>query len=87
MPEPEAIEPDPTCVPNKQQVVEVGILDLLTNDQDQRPWATSDLIREFGDQLTVSDAISNLRRVGLIHCHGEVVFPSRAAVRFAEFKW
>lgn len=70
-----------------QETVETGILDLLTHDDDQRPWSLNDLIREYDDKLAVEDALDNLRRSGLIHRHADVVFPSRAAVRFAQLKW
>jgi hypothetical protein len=83
MPEPEASEPR---FP-QQEVVETGILDHLTESDDQRPWSVDDLIREFGSKLVVEDAIDNLQRVGLIHCHAGLVIPSRAALRFAELKW
>jgi hypothetical protein len=70
-----------------QETVETGILDLLTDAHDPRPWAVCDLIREYDDKLAVHDALDNLQRSGLIHRRADVVFPSRAAVRFAELKW
>jgi hypothetical protein len=85
MPEPEATTEQP-YIP-QQEVVETGILDLLTATDDQRPWSVDDLIREFTSKFIVDDALDNLQRVGLIHCRAGVVFASRAAVRFAELKW
>lgn len=77
----------PQKAESSQESVETGILDLLTHDDDQRPWSLEDLIREYDDKLAVEDAVDNLRRSGLIHRHAEVVFPSRAAVRFGQLKW
>lgn len=72
---------------SSQERVETGILDLLTGSDDHRPWSLEDLIREYDDKLAVEDAIDNLGRSGLIHRNADVVFPSRAAVRFAQLKW
>jgi hypothetical protein len=72
---------------SSQERVETGILDLLTDSDDHRPWSLEDLIREYDDKLAVEDAVDNLGRTGLIHRHADVVFPSRAAVRFAQLKW
>jgi hypothetical protein len=80
--------PNPPQKPEStQETVETGILDMLTDTDDQRPWSLEDLIREYDDKLTVEDAIDNLARTGLIHHQAGVVFPSRAAVRFAQLKW
>ncbi|MGN6373698.1 MAG: hypothetical protein ACTHM1_12065 [Solirubrobacteraceae bacterium] len=82
---------DPSASPQEdkssQETAETGILDLLTGSDDHRPWSLEDLIREYDDKLTVEDAVDNLKRTGLIHRHADVVFPSRAAVRFAQIKW
>jgi hypothetical protein len=85
MSEPEATTEQPHAP--RQEVVETGILDLLTDQNAQQPWSADDLLREFGEKLAVEDAINNLKRVGLIHCCAGIVIPSRAALRFAELKW
>ena len=66
------------------KTVEAGILERLTGERDQRPWSVDELIRDVGQRLPAIDAINNLQRIGLIHRCGELVFPTRVALRAAE---
>jgi len=64
-----------------------GILGCLVCLGDQRPWTVTDLIREIGDETAALDALGRLQRSGLIHrTEGGVVFPTRAAIHFAEIR-
>jgi hypothetical protein len=81
--------PDAEATPTKhdQKTAESCILDRLTDAEDQRPWSLAELIRDFGDRLTTEDAISGLCASGLIHRCGELIFPTRAALRAVQLKW
>jgi hypothetical protein len=41
---------------------------------------------EFGERDRIDNAIRDLVGAGLLHRHGQFVFATRAAVRFAELK-
>lgn len=85
MPEPEATRPKPSG--DHQETVETSILDRLTGPEQQRPLSVDELIRDFDSQITVEDAVRQLYADGLIHRCGELVFPTRAAVRAAQIRW
>jgi len=68
------------------EVVEAGILDRLTDADDQRPWSVAELIRDIGQRIATEDALTNLHGLGLINRAGELVFPTRAALRFEQLR-
>jgi hypothetical protein len=82
--------PDAEATPTDkrdQKTAESCILDRITDAEDQRPWSVEELIRDFGDKLTTEDAISALRGTGLIHRCGDLIFPTRAAIRMGQLTW
>jgi hypothetical protein len=61
------------------------VLDLLLNNDVQRPWAISEVVREYGHEMNAIDAIDRLYGAGLIHKTADgFVFASRAAIRYSE---
>jgi hypothetical protein len=61
------------------------ILDLLLNDEAQRPWAIAEVVREYGHETNAIDALDRLHGAGLVHKISDgFVFASRAAIRYSE---
>jgi len=78
-------QPTPETPQRENYAHEGTILALLLDDDNQRPWATHELVLQIGDEIIVADAIANLRAAGLIHKTSDgFVFPSRAAIRAEE---
>jgi hypothetical protein len=48
------------------------------------PWSVAEIARELQDQDGTVDAVARLTEVGLVHCLGEFVFPTRTARRANE---
>lgn len=64
-----------------------AILEQLVYPDEQRPLSVQELIRERGDAIAAVDAISRLQRAGLIHrTTDDLIFPTRAAVRFQQIR-
>jgi hypothetical protein len=84
MPEPQH---DPTPIDGEAHA-EWGVLNLLIDPEEQRPWSVEEIIRERGDRLEALDAIDRLHATGLVHRipanDGEFVFATRAAIRFSQ---
>ncbi len=61
------------------------VLDLLLNNDVQRPWAIAEVVREHGHETNTIDALDRLYGAGLIHKTADgFVFASRAAIRYSE---
>lgn len=68
--------------PLSQDVLEHGVLTLML---DRQRLHIDELVRELGDsEDDVSVAVTALVGAGLLHRHAGFVFPTRAAVCFAE---
>ena len=73
-----------TPAPRPESHAEDCILFWLLDPEQQRPWSVDEIIREYGEPTTATDALSNLNGVGLIHRSGDFVFATRAAIRFSQ---
>lgn len=63
------------------------VLDLLIEDENQRPWTHDELALEIGSSVVVEDAIANLHAAGLIHETSDgFVFATRAAIQFEQIR-
>lgn len=76
----------PTSVPERAQYAnEETVLNLLLDDQQQRPWTLHELGLDIGSHSLVEDAIDNLHAAGLIHKTSDgFLFASRPAIRYRE---
>jgi len=64
---------------------EWAVLNLLIDDEEQRPWSVEEIVRERGDRLEALDAIDRLQATGLIHRTGDgFIFATRPAIRFSQ---
>jgi hypothetical protein len=63
---------------------EATVLLLLLADDASFPWSVREIQLELGELALADDAVANLRGSGLVHRCGDFVFPTRAAVRYAE---
>jgi hypothetical protein len=64
-----------------EHVIQEGILTKLLTPT-VRPWTVEALIRDLGDWTMTTDALTALRRTGLVCRRGSFVFPTRAAIHF-----
>ncbi len=58
------------------------LLDLLLTDESPGLWSTEEIAVAMGDPVIAVDTVDTLRAAGLLHRHGEFVFPTRAAARY-----
>ena len=61
-------------------LVERGIMVLLSDRDEQRPWSVHELEVAMDDRVAVADGLSNLRSLGLLHRCGEFVWATRVAL-------
>jgi hypothetical protein len=78
----------PSSTPTEDEVYnDWAILEQLIHPDEQRPLSVDELIRERGDAIAAIDAISRLQRAGLIHrTTDDLIFPTRAAIRFQQIR-
>ena len=76
----------PSRTPAEDEVYnDWAILEQLVYPEEQPPLSVDELIRERGDAVADIDAISRLKRAGLIHrTTDDFVFATRAAIRYTE---
>ena len=68
---------------DREAQAEWGVLNLLIDPDDQRPWSIDEIIRERGDRVPALDAIDRLHATGLIHRTADgFIFATHAAIRF-----
>ncbi|HEV7942543.1 MAG TPA: hypothetical protein VGP17_07055 [Solirubrobacteraceae bacterium] len=60
------------------------ILEVLLDDDAQRPWTENEVALVLNDPIAASDGLGRLARAGLIHRLDGFVFASRAALHAAE---
>jgi hypothetical protein len=76
-----ALPPDDgTAIDRHSQLV---VLTLLL-DAPASPWSIQELARELGEELRATDAVASLCAAGLAQRCGELIFATRAALRFSE---
>jgi predicted transcriptional regulator len=82
-------EPEATATPQLSlEAVETGILERLTDQDQQRPLSVDEIARDYEDNdIAVHDALRSLQAEGLIHRTGPFVFATRAAVRASQLRW
>jgi len=77
--------PDPAERPRRR---EEHVLNILLDDENQRPISIEELVREIGDYRNAIDGLNGLCHAGLAHRlkteTGEYVFASRSATNFFE---
>ena len=67
--------------------IQRSILNAAVEPNRQRPWSFDEIVREYnevGDKADVEDALSGLRRAGLINPVDDCYVASRAAVHVFE---
>jgi hypothetical protein len=80
----------PETQPNRLPIdgeahAEWGVLNLLIDQDDQRPWSVEEIVRERVDRVAALDAIDRLHATGLVHRTADsFVFATRAAIRYSQ---
>jgi len=80
------IEPTPTPhSKHAEHATANTVLDLMLDDDVQRPWTIHELALEIGSTIVVEDAIAELHAAGLVHKTSDgFVFAARPAIRYTE---
>ena len=76
---------EPNC-PTPQQDADVReniVLHMMLDDPTPGLWSTEELSKAAG-RIDTADALPALHAMGLIHRHGDFVWPTRAATRAAQ---
>jgi hypothetical protein len=79
--------PDEQRIPDhvdEEAQAEWAVLNLLIDQDEQRPRSEDEIIRERGNRVDALDAIDRLHSAGLIHRNGGFLFATRAAIRFSQ---
>jgi hypothetical protein len=77
------MQAQPTLTPAEaDDQADASVLALLIEDDNQRPWAVDEVLRELGDELAATDALARLQAGGVIHRLEGFVFPARAALYY-----
>lgn len=80
--------PQPTLEPeNDEARIDRFVLNLLLDEDNQRPLSVEEVIREHGNQPEALDGLDRLHGAGLIHRLDGFVFASRAAIRLTVIGW
>jgi len=80
-------QPSPETRDRSKYATNGTVLDLLIEDEDQRPWTHHELALEIGSSVVVGDAIANLHAAGLVHETSDgFVFAARAAIQFERIR-
>lgn len=62
------------------------LLELLVTDEAPGLWSSGEIATAMGDPVIAVDAIDMLHAAGLLHRHGDFVFPTRAAARYRQLE-
>lgn len=80
-------QPSPDTPDRAKYATNGTALDLLIEQEDQRPWTHNELALEIGSSVVVADAIANLQAAGLVHETSDgFVFATRAAIQFERIR-
>ncbi|HEV7564384.1 MAG TPA: hypothetical protein VGO31_00295 [Microbacteriaceae bacterium] len=80
-------QPSPDTPDRAKNATNGTVLDLLIEDEDQRPWTHDELALEIGSAIVVGDAIDNLQAAGLVHKTSDgFIFATRAAIQFERIR-
>jgi predicted transcriptional regulator len=80
-------QPNPDAPDPAKNATDATVLDLLVDDENQRPWTCNELTLEIGSATVVEDAINNLQAAGLVHrTRNGLIFATRAAVLFEQLR-
>ena len=78
---------NPGTPDSAKNATDATVLDLLVEDETQRPWTRNELTLEIGSSAVVEDAINNLQAAGLVHTTRDgFIFATRAAVLFEQLR-
>lgn len=82
-------QPDLEAIALRERLDDWDVLVRLIRPEDQRPWSVDEMVRDLMHPLTerqtILNAITRLRKAGLIHrTYDDLLFPTRAALRMHE---
>jgi hypothetical protein len=78
-------EPNQITPQQETDLREHIVLHMMLDDPTTGLWSTDELSKAAG-RITTADALPALHAMGLIHRHGEFVWPTRAATRAAQIE-
>ena len=65
--------------------IDRSVLNLLIDEDNQRPWSLEEVVREHGNQREALDGIDRLHGAGLVHKTSDgFIFATRAAIRYSQ---